>query len=117
LEATGVLFDAAIAAAVKERAFCRECRSEAVLAGYIERLRDAFGLDPDDTVATIEDQMIAGGPQPPDWRALALALSAGKPTDCKRADALNKASAAGPGERLDLYLDVFFTDAGTPRAA
>ncbi|MFE1599360.1 double-strand break repair helicase AddA [Methylobacterium sp. ID0610] len=106
-EAAGEALRRAIGEAVRARALIGH--PDGPLA-RLERLREALGLAPGETVPGIEARMLAEGPA--DWAGLAASLRTGKATDEKRADALALAAAAEMPQRLPLYLGVFFKDEG-----
>ncbi|GJD47633.1 RecBCD enzyme subunit RecB [Methylobacterium crusticola] len=106
-EASGEALRRVMVAAVQNRAMLGHPEG---LDGGLERLRAALGLAPGETVAAVEDRMLAGAPG--DWAGLAARLRTGKATDEKRADALALAAGAEAAWRLPLYLAVFFKEDG-----
>jgi ATP-dependent helicase/nuclease subunit A len=83
---------------------------------YAARLRRRLGLAPDESLETIRNEMLEGGGGRSRWRDWASKLGAGSKTDQQRADSLRAAAALGDPElAVAIYLDVFFTQAGSPR--
>lgn len=83
---------------------------------YARRLRRALGLAEDETVATIESQMISGRAE---WPEIARHLSASsKSTDKKLGGYLLRAIQRVPdADGVASYLQVYFTQKLEPRAA
>ena len=87
--------------------------------GLGEAIARRLGLDPDDTPESVTAEALAPGALPEAMLVrLAQALAAGSPTDRKLGAALADflAPPARRVERFDAYLDVFFTQKGTPRS-
>lgn len=83
-------------------------------AGSIEtatlRLHATLGLNPGDTLAEIERDIIEGPHLPRDgWRETAEQLRQGSKTDNAQADRLRAALLADGGEQIETYLTVFLT--------
>ncbi|MXQ12032.1 double-strand break repair helicase AddA [Microvirga makkahensis] len=109
VDAVGDALTAALNAALRCKDFLHDD------AGIV-RLRKELGLQPDETLESIEGAMLESGIAPKEWPAVAQELLQGKSTDQKRAASLIAASEAlDPSAKLEHYLSVFFTDAGTPR--
>jgi ATP-dependent helicase/nuclease subunit A len=86
------------------------------LPGALASLCASLGIDPDDTIARVQQEMIEGPLLPcAQWRATADALARGSTQDQDQADRLSAALAAAPTERALAYLNVFFTDKLAPR--
>ncbi len=117
LEASGDAFDAAIQAAVREKAFLLACGNNGGVPVVMKTLAAALGLGPGETVASIEREMLEDGIAAEEWSAIAVVLNRGKATDQERAAALaNAARETSPPSRLAFYRNVFLTDKGTARA-
>ncbi|PSC03356.1 double-strand break repair helicase AddA, partial [Alsobacter soli] len=82
-----------------------------------ERLAEALGLAPGETIGDIETRILEGGFRPADWPTLCERFRIdGKSTEAKHAEALARAAEASGAERLFGYLSVFLTDKLEPRA-
>ncbi|SCY52103.1 double-strand break repair helicase AddA [Microvirga guangxiensis] len=109
VDAVGDALTSALNAALRCKDFLHD-------ATGIARLRQELGLKPGETLANIEQAMLEGGLKPENWAAIAQELLRGKATDQKRAASLIAAAeATDPSAKLEYYLSVFLTDAGTPR--
>jgi ATP-dependent helicase/nuclease subunit A len=117
-------FDSLIAEATGHRALLRHYRIPEAAAD----LGGALDLAPGTTLATVEAEMIEGGIHPLRWRAFADFLDTGSITDRDNAALLRAAEAAYDSTLgaaamtqaareacLAPYLDVFFTQKGTPQ--
>ncbi len=82
-------------------------------------LARALGIDPADTRAAIERELLHGGPiGAAVWHEIAAALEQGSKNDCKQAQAITAMLAARNGVRIEAYLDIFCTgDGEKPRAS
>ena len=84
-------------------------------------LRHALGLEDDDTIASVQEEILAGELGPQTWEGLAGFLSEGKHTDSDKAnaiaDALRFLAEGQKAQAISAWLSVFFTAAGegTPR--
>ncbi|PWB80105.1 MAG: double-strand break repair helicase AddA [Methylocystaceae bacterium] len=101
-------------------------RNLALRSDYAAALRRQLELSEEETLQSVELEMIEGGIHHRDWPALAQALRQGGANDGKLAEQLTLAtSLAGAlsenptedarGACAESYLSVFFTDAGKPR--
>ena len=84
---------------------------------YASNLRIALGLRDEETLASVENEMIMGGEPPETWPELASLLrQSGKKTERELAKYLAEANLLAPNsECLDTYLLAFFTKDGAPR--
>jgi ATP-dependent helicase/nuclease subunit A len=81
---------------------------------YADELRRRLGLKPEETEASLREQMLEGAGGPKRWRAWAAKLLDGSKTDKDRAETLLRAAGAtDPELALDAYLEAFFTQNGT----
>ncbi len=86
------------------------------LDAAIDALSQSLGLDPADTLESVEAEYFAASFIPADeWPALMEILSTGSTNDQKQATALEAARAAHGRERVDSYLKVFCTAEREPR--
>lgn len=86
------------------------------LDDYAADLRVALGLHDDETLASVEREMIFGGEPPEQWPELERLLRSGTANDKKLADHLAAASLSAPHpDCLTSYLATFFTEKGAPR--
>ncbi|EIM29056.1 double-strand break repair helicase AddA [Microvirga lotononidis] len=109
VDAVGDALAGAINAALKCKNFLHDATGPA-------RLRRELGLGADETLESVETAMLEGGIGPDEWPAIAQELLAGKATDQKRAASfIAAAEAKERSEKLENYLSIFLTDAGTPR--
>ncbi|HEY8261926.1 MAG TPA: double-strand break repair helicase AddA [Methylosinus sp.] len=92
----------------------REAHRNLSSPDYPDLLRQSLGLGAEETLASIEQDMLDGGIPVREWPALAQALRRGGKNDGKLADQLDAAARSG---KLDDYLEVFFTAKGEPRGA
>ena len=84
---------------------------EPALAGLAKTL----GVDPAETIDDIEAQYFAGPfISPADWRTIAAKLSRGGKSDGEQAARFENLAAQNGSERVETYLDIFFTT-GTGR--
>jgi len=89
-------------------------------AGSVDRaiaeLSKAFGLDPNDTLESVEQEFFSQSLIPAaEWPALIEILDSGSAADKKHIVALDAARAAAGRERIDNYLKVFCTTELEPR--
>ncbi|WP_262030070.1 double-strand break repair helicase AddA [Microvirga sp. Mcv34] len=109
VDAVGDALASAINAALKCKAFLHDASGPA-------RLRRELGLGADETLESVETAMLEGGIGPDEWPAIAQELLAGKATDQKRAASfIAAAEAKETADKLENYLSIFLTEAGTPR--
>lgn len=86
-----------------EQWVAREGSVEAAIA----ELSAALCIDPSESAAAIEAEILTGGIDPAEWPRIAAILATGKKTDKDQGDRLRQAAqASGPG-RLDSYVSVF----------
>jgi ATP-dependent helicase/nuclease subunit A len=79
-------------------------------------LARALGIDPHDSNARIEDEILRSPSLPPvEWATIATRLSAGSKSDREQGARLAAAAAATGEERIDAFLSMFITDSGTLR--
>lgn len=113
--------DGALKAVIASRGRIRRWMREADdLDGMIGDVGRALGLREGDTDAGLVDEMLASPNFPAAYLSSLVAdMGAGKTTDLKQADLLAVArdSLRRPEERLEAWWSVFFTKAGTPKAA
>ncbi|HEY1736132.1 MAG TPA: UvrD-helicase domain-containing protein, partial [Methylovirgula sp.] len=106
-------FDELIGEAMRHRALFRSFAPDESAA----RLRNVLGIGPNETLESIERDMIEGGIAPSRWRQFADFFSEGSTTDQKKSalflSALNL--LADRATSLAAYLDVFFTQEGERR--
>lgn len=82
---------------------------------YEDRLRRRLGLQGNDSVASVTDEILDGRAH---WEELAHALRLGSANDKKLAERLERATKLAPdAEGVDCYLSIFFTEKGDPRGA
>jgi ATP-dependent helicase/nuclease subunit A len=106
-------FDALLSATLRRR---EDLAAFGGVEAYATRLRRALGLEPHESIETIQQEMIEGGGGPRRWRDWALELGAGSKTDQERANGLRATAALDDAAlALSLYISVFFTQAGPPR--
>lgn len=99
---------------LKSRALLMDAASEA----DAKALRQRLGLESDETLASIEDEMLSGGPPIAAWPGIAERLRRGSDNDAKLAKQLEKAIARAPdAAALDDYLLVFLTQKLEPRGS
>jgi ATP-dependent helicase/nuclease subunit A len=111
--------DATFAEVMREAIGAREAMGQWITAAgsvdaAIAELAATLGVAPDDTVARVETEMLAGLPAA-EWRTIAAALARGSSTDQKNAGSLLAAVAASGATRLEHYLSVFLTNDLAPR--
>ncbi len=86
------------------------------LEAAITSLSQSLGLDPNDTLDSVEAEYFSASVVPIDeWPALMEVLATGSTNDQKHIAALEAARAAQGRERIDNYLKVFCTAALEPR--
>ncbi len=114
-EAAGDALTSALNAAMRCKTFLHHPGG---LDAGLARLRVTLGLNPGETIATIERAMLEDGVPPAEWPAIAQELLAGKATDQERAASFIAAcNATDPGEKLNHYLWIFLKESDeTPRA-
>jgi ATP-dependent helicase/nuclease subunit A len=79
-------------------------------------LSRTLGIDPDDSSARIEAEILRSPSLPAaEWTTIAARLSAGAKTDREQGARLAAAAAATGEERIDAYFSLFVTDTGTFR--
>ncbi|MDP2295651.1 MAG: double-strand break repair helicase AddA [Pseudolabrys sp.] len=82
----------------------------------IDALSHSFGVDPQDTAESLEQEFFAQSVIPEaEWPALIEVLSIGSKTDKNHIDALLAAQASFGRDRIDSYLRVFCTAELSPR--
>ncbi len=82
----------------------------------ITELSRSFGVDPDDTPESLEDEFFSSSLVPEaEWPLLIEVLEAGSANDKKHIDALQDARAATGRERIEHYLKIFCTTDLEPR--
>jgi len=85
---------------------------------YEHGLRARLGLRADESLESIEKEIIEGGEPWREWPALGRALRSGSGNDCKLADFIERAHALAPhADCIDIYLSTFYTQKGDPRGA
>ncbi len=113
--------DGALRAVIASRGRIRRWMREVDdLDGMIADVGRALGLGPDDHDAGLIAEMLASPDFPAAYlSALVSDLGAGKATDLKQADliAVARDPARPREERVEAWWSVFFTKAGTPKAA
>jgi ATP-dependent helicase/nuclease subunit A len=83
----------------------------------IAELSKTFGLDRNDTLASVEQEYFSQSLIPvAEWPALIEILDAGSASDKKHIAALTAAKVATGRERIEEYLDIFCTAKREPRA-
>jgi ATP-dependent helicase/nuclease subunit A len=107
------ILDETLAARDKIRTAIKDADDER----FASRLREALGLQPDQTPQEVERRIVEDGlPPASEWGRLAARLEQGSANDQKQAQRLRAALAAPTQtERLAAYLDVFLTAKGEPR--
>jgi ATP-dependent helicase/nuclease subunit A len=86
------------------------------VAGAIAALCDTLSVEPADSIARVEAEMVDGPYLPfAKWGEAARFFRTGLKTDCDKADCLETAAAAPAAERADLYLPIFLTQKLEPR--
>ena len=110
-EATGDALRKAVRNAMRARDVLA---TRAGLDGPFDALADALGVRAGESVAAIEARMRDGGLG--DLTEIAARLRTGKATDDGIADKLLAVEAATPAEGLEIYLGIFFTKEGAPKA-
>jgi ATP-dependent helicase/nuclease subunit A len=91
-----------------------------VEAGSVETaiadLSRSLGVAPQETLDSIEAEFFTGSSIPPaGWPAMATALVRGNKTDCEQARRFTALTSLDGANRLELYLEIFCTDEGSPR--
>ncbi|QGM96144.1 double-strand break repair helicase AddA [Methylocystis parvus] len=82
---------------------------------YARRLRRRLGLGADETLATVDEQIMADAAE---WPELVAILRQGSRNDQKLAATLQEAAALSPGsDRVNRYISVFYTNEGKPRGS
>jgi ATP-dependent helicase/nuclease subunit A len=85
---------------------------DAAIAG----LSRVLGVAPEETLDSIEAQFFAGAlVDPSEWPAIAATLSEGSKTDCEQARRFGALAAVTGASRIEIYLEIFCTDDGSPR--
>ena len=80
------------------------------------QLSAALGIDPADSAAAIDAELLDGPHLPrSSWLKAADVLESGSVSDCKQGLKLRAALALSGDAQIEEYLGVFFTDAMTPR--
>jgi ATP-dependent helicase/nuclease subunit A len=82
----------------------------------ITQVSAALGVDPDERLDDVEREIVDGPYLPrSQWESLATILDTGSKSDADQAARLREALAFSGGEQVDAYLNVFLTEALTPR--
>ena len=107
--AADVTFKEVIAEAIRKRDLISAWTGRAGgVEKAIDELSRSFGLNPGDTLQSVEDEYISGSLIPQaEWPTLLAALSEGSAADKKHLAALQAARAANGRPRVDAYLQVF----------
>jgi len=86
------------------------------VAKAVDELSRALGVDPKDSLDSVEHELVEGTGLPPsEWAAVAALCEGGSKTDGERGARLRAALAASGGVRIEAYLSVFLTDEMKPR--
>jgi ATP-dependent helicase/nuclease subunit A len=84
--------------------------------GALAGLAKTLGVDPSDTIDDIEAQYFTGSfISPSDWPAIAEQLAAGGKSDGEQAERFERLVSLSGAERVEAYLDIFCTAAGSGR--
>jgi ATP-dependent helicase/nuclease subunit A len=76
----------------------------------IANLSKMLGVDAADDVDKIDDEILAGSAiAPSEWPAIAATLAQGSKTDREKAECFVSLTALGGSDRLERYLEIFFT--------
>jgi ATP-dependent helicase/nuclease subunit A len=83
----------------------------------IKELSRTLGVDPADSIDAVEAEYFSGVViAPAEWPAIAKALEQGGTSDCEQAERFASLASLSGSERVEKYLDIFFTSSGrTPR--
>jgi ATP-dependent helicase/nuclease subunit A len=83
----------------------------------IAALSRALGIEPTTSRESVEDEFFADSAiAPAEWTAIAATLARGNKTDIEQADRFNQLAALPRADRVETYLDIFFTaNERTPR--
>jgi ATP-dependent helicase/nuclease subunit A len=89
-------------------------------AGSVEEaiagLSRALGIEPEETLESVEAQFFSGSLIPLlEWPAIAATLNEGNKTDCEQAQRFATLTTLSGANRIELYLEIFSTDEGNPR--
>lgn len=88
------------------------------LDGAAASLSNILAINPDDTPESIDAEIIDGPLFPAaEWLRAADICASGSKRDNEQCERLRAAAAATGAQRVELYLDVFFTQAREPRAS
>jgi ATP-dependent helicase/nuclease subunit A len=88
------------------------------IAPAMAQLSAALGIAADDNIARVETDIVEGPHLPSSrWADVAAQCRQGSRNDQAQGDRLSIALAASGAERIDKYLDVFFTGENGPRAS
>lgn len=84
--------------------------------GAVAQLSQALGIDPADSEERIVREMFGASDIPPsEWDAVAAALAGGQKTDVEQAKRFASLKRLSEPERLDVYLQIFYTNKLMPR--
>jgi ATP-dependent helicase/nuclease subunit A len=83
----------------------------------IAALSRALGIAPETSRESVEDEFFTDSAiAPTEWAAIAATLARGNKTDIEQADRFNQLAALPRADRVETYLDIFFTaNERTPR--
>jgi ATP-dependent helicase/nuclease subunit A len=82
----------------------------------ISQVSDVLGIDSGERLDDVEHEIVEGPHLPrARWEQLAAVLDTGSKSDSDQAARFREALACSGGEQVDAYLNVFLTDALTPR--
>jgi ATP-dependent helicase/nuclease subunit A len=89
-------------------------------AGSVEAaiadLSRLLGIDPQDSLDSVEAEFLTGSSIPPaEWPTIAATLMEGNKTDSEQARRFAALTTLSGANRLELYLEIFCTDEGNPR--
>jgi ATP-dependent helicase/nuclease subunit A len=82
----------------------------------IDGLSRALGVEPSEDRESLEREFLGGSAiAPSEWNAIAAALAQGSKNDCEQARRFGALATMPEFERVETYLDIFCTDARSPR--
>ncbi|MGO9697844.1 MAG: double-strand break repair helicase AddA [Xanthobacteraceae bacterium] len=89
-------------------------------AGSVEQaiaeLSRTLGVELQETLESVEVEFLSASLiAPTEWPAIAAALARGSKNDCEQARRFATLAALSGANRLEVYLEIFCTDEGTPR--